>query len=784
MAEAPAQGLAAAEEEALKAAALRLCRAGEYQDAATVEFLFDTRTRRFSFMEVNPRLQVEHPVTELTTGLDLVKLALHVARDGRLEGNPPATSGHAIEVRLNAENVDAGFAAAPGEIELFRMPTGPGLRVDSGVAEGDLIPPEYGTMFAKLSTFGNTREEALGRLKRALAESAIAINGGTTNRTLLLQLLDRDEVREGALHVGWLDQSSGQVDLGADDTAGIALLQAAIEVHDAELASELEAFFSGAARMRPTIRSEVGRQVEIGYLGHRYQFRVYRQGIHDYRIDVGGARIELQVDRLGPCERWITHAEHRYRVISIVQGYTHLVEVDGIPHRISRADAGLVRAPGPAIVVAVIVKPGDRVSAGDRLAVLESMKMEMAVIAPFSGVVRQVLVMANAQVGATTPLVHVDAAGQDADPGTRVRFEGIALSPKKSERRVSRTRAILRGVRAGLGELRRGGATRATSVLQAMRRLMLGFDVDPAEAKRVVNEYLRACQAVEATDPDQRRAEDDLLQIFVDLSAVFARQSAAETGGTEGKLSAEEYLFTYLRTLDARGAELPRPFVEQLQRAVAHYGVESLEGTPALRETLLWMFKANRRIDQRTPAVVAVLEQRASRRDAAESPAFLPLLDRLIAVSRNRFPAICDVARDVKYRAFDRPAFDDGRRAVYATMEAHLATLGREPFSAGRQARIDALVDCPQPLKELFASRFEAAPAAVREVMLEVLTRRYYRIRQLGTFTSVETGERSVAMTEFADRGRARQARGDSCRRARCAAGTRNRAAGDPCRAA
>ena len=128
--------------------------------------------------------------------------------------------------------------------------------------------------------------------------------------------------------------------------------------------------------MRPTCRPDVGRQVEVGYLGHRYQFRVYRQGLQEYRIDVAGTRIDLHVERLGPCERWITHGEHRYRVLSVVQGYTHLVEVDGVPHRISRADAGIVRAPGPAIVVGVSVKAGDHVAAGDRLAVLESMKME------------------------------------------------------------------------------------------------------------------------------------------------------------------------------------------------------------------------------------------------------------------------------------------------------------------------------------------------------------------------------------------------------------------------
>jgi acetyl/propionyl-CoA carboxylase alpha subunit/acetyl-CoA carboxylase carboxyltransferase component len=749
MAEAPVPGIEPAEEEALKAAAVRLCRAAEYQDAATVEFLFDPRTRQQWFMEVNARLQVEHPVTELTTGLDLVKLSLHVSRGGRLEGDAPATSGHAIEVRLNAENVDAGFSAAPGEIGLFRMPTGPGLRVDSGVGEGDMVPPEYDAMFAKLSTVGHTREEALGRLKRALAESAIAVTGGTTNRTLLLQLLDREEVREGGLHTGWLDASTAAVDLGGEASAGIALLQAAIEVHDAEWDGELEAFFSAAARMRPTARAEVGRQVDIGYLGHRYQFRVFRQGVHEYRIGVGGTQVDLRVERLGPCERWITHGDRRYHVISVVQGSTHLVEVDGIPHRISRADAGLVRAPGPAIVVSVNAKAGDRVAAGDRLAVLESMKMELAVTAPFSGTVRQVLVMPNAQVGATTPLVHVDALGQDGEPGTRVRFEGIALSPQKSERRVSRTRAILRGVRAGLGELRRGTGGRAMPALQAMRRLMLGFDVDPPEAKRLVSEYLRACQTVDATDSDQRRAEDDLLRIFVDLASIFARQSAADNSQADSTLSAEEYLFSYLRTLDARGAELPRSFVDQLQRAVSHYGLDSLEGTARLREALLWMFKANRRIDQRTPAVVAVLEQRALRGDAAESAGFQALLDRLIAVSRNRLPSLCDVARDLKYRAFDRPALEEGRRAVYATAEAHLATLSRDPFGAERQARIDALVDCPQPLKELFASRFETAPPSVREVMLEVLTRRYYRIRPLGTFTTVQTSERSVATTEF-----------------------------------
>ena len=142
---------------------------------------------------------------------------------------------------------------------------------------------------------------------------------------------------------------------------------------------------------------------------------------------------------------------------------------------------------------------------------------------------------------------------------------------------------------------------------------------------------------------------------------MFGRQAAPEAGEDGGTLSAEEYLFTYLRTLEARGGDLPRG----VRRASssgrsAHYGVETLEPTPALRESLLWMFKSHRRVDQQVDAVVAVLEQRLARGDAADTPGFLPLLDRLIAVSRNRYPAACDLARDVRYRAFDRP----GLRAV------------------------------------------------------------------------------------------------------------------------
>src|SRR5208337_2232589 len=132
--EAPSPALSPEQDRALRASAVRLSQLAGYRNAGTVEFLYEPVNERFSFMEMNTRLQVEHPVTERTTGLDLVKLQIHVARGGRLEGEPPCTIGHAIEVRLNAEDPENGFAPAPGAIERFRLATGPGVRIDTGVA--------------------------------------------------------------------------------------------------------------------------------------------------------------------------------------------------------------------------------------------------------------------------------------------------------------------------------------------------------------------------------------------------------------------------------------------------------------------------------------------------------------------------------------------------------------------------------------------------------------------------------------------------------------------------
>ncbi|HZU44913.1 MAG TPA: biotin/lipoyl-containing protein, partial [Terriglobales bacterium] len=568
--EAPSPALSPDLELALRNAAVRLSQAAGYQNAGTVEFLYDPRTHQFCFMEMNTRLQVEHPVTECTTQLDLVKMQIHIARGGRLEGEAPATIGHAIEVRLNAEDPDNGFGPAPGKVERFRILTGPGVRIDTGLAEGDTVPPEFDSMIAKIIAHGRTRNEALSRLQRALRESTVVIKGGASNKGFLLELLSRPELQSGEFDVGWLDRLSSNGDHLASRFADVALVQAAIEAYESELAIEKTQFYASARRGRPQVRSEIGRTVNLRYRGHGYALTVYRLGLRQFRVEIDDTSIEAQLDRLGPFESWLTIAGRRFSIVSVAQELNYRIEVDGVSHRVDRDDGGVVHAPAPAVVVSVAVKPGDMVSAGDRLLVVESMKMEMQVTAPFSGKVRRVMAIPNVQVDTGTPLVEMEGVARDQSAGAGQVFFGASFECREGTQDLSHAN---RGV-------------------EALRQLVLGFDVD---AKRI---SVPAPPASHEDANDGIRREDEILDIFVDICSLFQRDPG-KTGSSGAEApSAEMQLFSYLRAIDAGGESLPPSFAERLQRALAHYGVHTLDPCPALEEALMRICKSHQRVEQ------------------------------------------------------------------------------------------------------------------------------------------------------------------------------------------
>ncbi len=709
MEEAPAPVLSIEQDRWLRDSAIRLSQVAGYRNAGTVEFLYEREKQQFLFMEMNTRLQVEHPVTECTTGADLVKLQIHVARGGRLEGEPPRTIGHAIEVRLNAEDPDNGFAPAPGAIERFRILTGPGVRIDTGVEEGDVIPADFDSMIAKIIAYGNTRKEALSRLQRVLRQSVVVIKGGASNRAFLLELLGRPEVQNADVDIGWLDRLAAKGEHLSRRHVDVALVQAAVEAYQCELKVEQTQFLASALRGRPQVRSEVGHSIELRYRDHSYSLKVFRLGLQKFRVEVDGARIDAQLEPLGPFEYWLTAFGQRFHVVSVEQGLSYRIELNGVSHRIDRDDGGVVRAPSPAVVVSVAVKPGDIVSTGDRLAVLEAMKMETQVVAPFPGKVRQVMAIPNVQVGSGTPLLQIEPASDRKTTAatTRVRFPA-SLASEDSQPAWQRN-------------------------LEELRQLMLGFDVDPESTARLLAE-LSQIPEPSADREAMRCREDEILTIFVDMCSLFRRNPRPSDQVGAEEPSTEAYLFSYLRMLDTHGDGVPQEFVGALWRAVAHYGVATLDRSPQLEESLLWIYKSHQRVEQQIAPIISVLKRRLAHvacHGATASEEFRSLLDRMIAVTRGLFPAVSDLARELRYRCFDQPLFEQARKLIYAEAEGHLDYLAANPEAPDRHQRLRALIECPQPLATLVARRFAAAPLSLQQSMLEVMLSRYYWVRSL-----------------------------------------------------
>ncbi|GAB3854277.1 hypothetical protein GCM10027610_085600 [Dactylosporangium cerinum] len=333
----------------LKASAERLAVAVGYRGACTVEFLYHPGERLFAFLEVNTRLQVEHPITEITTGTDLVKLQLHVAGGGRLEGPQPVEIGHAVEARLNAEDPDRDFAPSPGRITRLALPAGPGIRVDTGVSEGDTIPADFDSMIAKIIAYGRDRDEALGRLRRAMAETTVIIEGGTTNKSFVLDLLDQPEVIDASADTGWIDRVRAEGRLVSHRHSAIALAAAAIEAYQDEEEISRHRLLSTAHGGRPQVQHETGRPLDLKLRGVGYRVSVARTGQKRYRVGVSGGGdvhpVDVEIERFDEHSGRIMVNGHRFRLVTATHGPIHLVEVDGTTHRISRDEGGVVRSP-------------------------------------------------------------------------------------------------------------------------------------------------------------------------------------------------------------------------------------------------------------------------------------------------------------------------------------------------------------------------------------------------------------------------------------------------------
>ena len=433
--EAPAPGMTEAFRQQMGEAAVAAARAVNYVGAGTVEFIVEQKpdgAMSFFFMEMNTRLQVEHPVTEAITGQDLVEWQLRVASGEPLplQQHELKIQGHAIEARICAENPDNNFLPATGTLQVYGLPAhvtferaSHGTRVDSGVRQGDTISPFYDSMVAKLIVHGATREEALARLDAALAQTHIV--GLATNVQFLRHVTTSVSFAQANLDTALIPREAAA--LFHQDKLGLPLAAAALVAHtlQAELDQGVQTDATGwrdpwaqrdgwrshgpsvrgfaleyAGEPHTAVLTTVRGHTTLAVAGQSLplQWAVGATGALD--LQLGAQRVSAHIYRNGDVAHVFT-----------AQGAIQIVAIDVLAHAgETHAEGGRLTAPMPGKVVSFAVKAGDAVTKGQALAVMEAMKMEHTIAAPADGTVAELLFAPGDQVTEGAELLRLDVA--------------------------------------------------------------------------------------------------------------------------------------------------------------------------------------------------------------------------------------------------------------------------------------------------------------------------------------------------------------------------------------
>ncbi|MDP9880857.1 3-methylcrotonyl-CoA carboxylase alpha subunit [Variovorax boronicumulans] len=425
--EAPAPGMTEAMRKQMGDAAVAAARAVNYVGAGTVEFIVEQREggeMNFFFMEMNTRLQVEHPVTEAITGLDLVEWQLRVASGEPLPAKQSELQihGHAIEARICAENPDNNFLPATGTLRVYRKPQATAfqrsrVRIDDGVREGGEISPFYDSMIAKLIVHGSTRAEALARLDAALAQ--VQIVGVSTNVQFLRGILATESFSKANLDTALIERERAVLfdrePLGLPMAAAAAITRTLVTEWPTQLPDPFERRDGWRAH------GEYKRRFDFEFRGVEHSaLLTYRRdgGLH---LAVGGVEGPLTIGRFptgefelefaGTRQTLDVHLDGATAHVFAAKGATRLTAIDRLAHAgDTHAEGGRLTAPMPGKVVSFAVKAGDKVSRGQPLAVMEAMKMEHTIAAPADGTVEELMFSPGEQVAEGDELLRMAAA--------------------------------------------------------------------------------------------------------------------------------------------------------------------------------------------------------------------------------------------------------------------------------------------------------------------------------------------------------------------------------------
>ncbi|MEP6814405.1 MAG: biotin/lipoyl-containing protein, partial [Marmoricola sp.] len=455
--------------------------------------------------------------------------------------------------------------------------------------------------------------------------------------------------------------------------------------------------------------------------------------------DGAAQTLDADLERLDDYASLLFTGGRRYRLVTATHGPVQLVEVDGVAHRVSRDEGGVLRSPAPALVVATPVEVGAEVAADAPVLVLESMKMETVVRAPFAAKVRELLVSTGSQVETGAPLVRLEPVVDDDGEVDSAAPESAAVDLDLP--------MVGRGASA---------AERASRGLADLTAMLLGFDVDPGDDGGDLLGYLDARDVLAAVGKSALADEVDLLGVFADFAELSRNRPLGEEVHSENRVhSPKEHFHTYLQSLDVERGALPQEFRSRLARVLGHYGVRELDRSDELEEAVFRIFLAQRR-SAPDVALTSALLQRWIAEPCPGHPldsAARDVLDRLVLATQLRFPVVGDLARSVRFRWFDQPLVDEERSSVLAGVRDEVAALAADPDAPDHAERIDALAAIPEQIVRFLSDRL-ADGVPEHEPLLEVLVKRHYREHKLHDLRSVHVDGRPFANADYTLDGR------------------------------
>ncbi|MGA1823799.1 MAG: carboxyl transferase domain-containing protein [bacterium] len=701
----------------IEEAATRIMREAHYENAGTVEFIFDVAVNTFYFMEVNTRLQVEHPITEQVYTIDLVKGQIQVAMGQKLDEENPISRGVAIEARLNAEDPDRDFIPAPGRVVLFRIPAGPGVRVDSGIEQGSVIPQAFDSMIAKIIAYAPDRPHALARLKRALKETLIKLEGGTSNKALLLELLSWPEINDGGVHTRFVeDMLKSREQVIHRHYWDIALIACAIEASISRYRDELINFKQqwGRIGQPKNISSSHGYDVSLKAHGHVYSFIVKAMGKDIFHLKIEGQIVTAHYSKRDH-DAILVYKNKRHAIQIVPRHDVMQCEIDGIPYPVEIESGDFIKAPCPAIILSIAVQPGQVVKKGDVLFELEAMKILMIIDAPEEGIVKTLCVREGEQIAAGQPLIQLDTSTQ-------------------TEIKEERVRPRVRFAHLGTYEI--------THTWHMMERellaVFLGYDHDK-DALSLLERMLEFVKEYPGFKHNIAHCFLSILEIYTAVENLFSHKRIELKNFARPGNYQELLLHFFIRTIDKKKG-LPQQFLDSLNRAITWYTGKCADEEERINQALFRIYKSHANLKTKQKVLRLVLFSMKNFIDIQKyRQRISDLLDEITQLTLEQKPSLADAACQMRYHLLDKVFIKNMKNERRAELEELVRLRKRESKDRNTQNILmgDILNTGDYIVFDLLKLALNTDKES-RKVALELIGRRFNRDREFISGTIIE----------------------------------------------